>query len=365
MRYRASQESDEALETVDLEHVLGSEGLAYKATWGRSGKQLNLRTCPFCGNNKSKVYINADTGLGNCFAGSCTQGTFNKWQLLKEIYQLGYGDLKAKINQLAADQGWRPMKQAVARFDPGELELPNNVKIKDLPAMPRYLLDRGIDGPLADYFDLRWSEKGTFIIKGPDGKPIMQDYSQRILIPIYDLDGNMVSFQGRDATGKSEKRYLFPPLFSSTGSHLYNINNWRDGMSSLVISEGPFDVIGVKRALDTINAERVLPVGSFGMTLSISKSGHEDQMGKLLALKARGLKTVMFLWDNEPVALQRAVDAAVEVLRYGFKVRVAKLSRSKDPGDASPEEIVEAMVTAAPINSALSAMMVARHFAQS
>ncbi|WEU67317.1 DNA primase [Xanthomonas phage JGB6] len=48
--------------------------------------------------------------------------------------------------------------------------------------------------------------KGTFEVKDPTGRKMRQDYSNRIIIPIFDLDGNLKSFQGRDTTGEAEKR---------------------------------------------------------------------------------------------------------------------------------------------------------------
>jgi len=351
---------NEALDSLDLEWVLGDEGVDYKETWGSSGRQLNLRCCPFCGNNKSKVYVNAETGLGNCFAGSCTQGTFNKWQLLSQIFDLSGRDMMVKINDLARAQGWRPRPKEPERFDPGTLELPACDRIEDLQAMPKYLLDRGMDYELARYFDLRWCDKGTFKVKDPTGKMMIQDYSKRVILPIYDLDGNMISFQGRDGTGTAEKRYLFPPMFSSTGSHFYNINNWQEGMDSVVISEGPFDVIGVKRALDELGIKNTLPIGSFGMTLSFNEMTSEDQLNKLLLLKERGLRNVTMMWDNEPVAIDRAIDAGMRLARYGFNVRVAVLQDAKDPGEATAKQIGDALARAHEIKSALQTMLLKR-----
>lgn len=351
---------NEALEKVDLEHVLGSEGIDYKVTWGRSGQQLNARTCPFCGNNKYKVYINADTGLGNCFAGSCTQGTFNKWQLLGAIYDLGSADLKIKITHIALEQGWRPTRKVATRYDPGPLALPANVKVKDLHASPRYLHSRGVDPDMADYFDLRWCERGVFEVKNPLGEIITQDYSQRVLIPIYNLDGEMISFQGRDATGESPKRYLFPPMYASTGAHFYNINNWLPGMDTVVICEGVFDVIATQQAIKRAGWVNKLALGSFGMQLSIAKRGEEDQLSRLLALKDLGLKRIVILWDNEPTAIQNAIDTGLVLARYGFEVDIAKLDKSKDPGEAPPLEIIAALNNTHPLRSRLDALRLAK-----
>ena len=347
--------NNEALDQVDVERVLGDEGLDYRITWGRSGRLLNARQCPFCGNNKWKTYINAETGMGTCFAGSCTQGNFNKWQLMKAIFNLNTRDTRAKIEALAASQGWRPVRKVV-RYNPPPLAMPKNYKVDDLYALPKYLLDRGITTDLARYFDLRWCEDGMFAVQNPDGKVTTQSYANRVLIPIYDASGKMVSFQGRDATGTADRKYLFPPMYASTGSHLYNIQNWGEGMDTVVIGEGVFDVIGIKRALDAAHINNMLPVGSFGMSLTVNQSG-DDQMGKLLYLKELGLRQVIFLWDNEPKAIHNAIHAAHKVAMFGFKAYVAKLDTNKDPGEADVKAIHEAILNAHPVRNTLDCLL--------
>ncbi len=350
--------TNEALESLDLEQILSNEGVDYKVAWGRSGKQLNVRSCPFCGNNNHKVYINANTGLGNCFAGSCSQGTFNKWQWLKEMYGIGGRELHAKIEFLAHMQGWRPTVVPATKYDPGELALPPCKSIRDLPAAPRYLQARGITLELSNYFDLRYCESGRFSVTTPDGKSVGQDYSGRIILPIFNLKGQLVSFQGRDATGTAEKRYLFPPMFSSTGSQLYNINNWQPGiMDTVIICEGPFDVIAVQRMLFVFGIKNVLPVGSFGMNFSISTAGQDDQLNRLMELKKLGLKNVCMMWDNEPAAIARALETCLQIRRYDLQTKFCRLNKSKDPGEATNQELFDSYSKATPITSPLQIMV--------
>lgn len=348
---------NEALESLDLEQVMSEEGVDFKVGWGRSGRQLNVRSCPFCGNNNHKVYINADTGLGNCFAGSCSQKTFNKWQWLKELYGLGARDLHLKIEFLAGLQGWMPKRARVPKFDPGVLLLPPCTPIRDLPALPAYLRDRGITVEQADYHDLRYCESGKFEVKTPTDT-ITQDYSKRIILPIYTLDGRLVTFQGRDTTGLSPKRYIFPPMFAGTGSQLYNIHNFVEGQHRhVVLTEGIFDTIATQRALRAGVHSNSIALCNFGMNFSISKVGQDDQMRRLMELKDRGLKTVTLLWDNEPAAIKAAIETALEIKRYGFFVYVALLGDAKDPGEATNRQIEMALRSAHIITNGLQAMM--------
>jgi hypothetical protein len=77
-------ELKELSEAFDLELFLDAEGIRYKRGMGSRGPQLNLQTCPFCGGNKWKVFVNAENGLGNCFHGSCEK-TFNKIGFVRAV----------------------------------------------------------------------------------------------------------------------------------------------------------------------------------------------------------------------------------------------------------------------------------------
>ncbi|WPH68508.1 DNA primase [Stenotrophomonas phage BUCTxx99] len=351
--------SQEALEELDVEWVIQDEGLDYKESWGHNGRQLNLRHCPFCGNNKYKVYINADTGLGNCFAGSCSQGSFNKWQFLREVYDLTGRDLHRKIEDAAGEQGWKP-KTAVKKFDPGPLNLPDCEAAWTMSPMPKYLVDRGVTSEIAEHFDLGYCESGWFVVKDPAGEEIKQNYAKRIIIPVYDVNGEIVSFQGRDTTGTSDRRYLFPPMFSGTGTQLYNIQNWKVGMESVVIAEGAFDAIGVYRALKAKKLDsKMLAAASFGMSFTESPNGN-DQISRLLELKERGLKEVIFMWDDEAPAIKAAIAACKKVKRYGLRVKIAIVKGAKDPGDATVDQIMDALRDAKEVRSDMQAMLLER-----
>ena len=72
-----NDEFQELSEALDLETWLQNEGVSFRAVQGSRGRQFNCLECPVCGKRDWKVYLHAETGLGNCFSGSCEQ-KFNK-----------------------------------------------------------------------------------------------------------------------------------------------------------------------------------------------------------------------------------------------------------------------------------------------
>lgn len=328
---------EEIREKLDLEFLLDRESIAYKHTRGRSGMQFNLRLCPKCGDNRYRVYLNTESGVGNCFV--CNE-TYNKIKFVKEHINGSWGDTFKFCEEILREQGWRPKKRVeVAVDDEGPVKLPVSV---DLP-LPEgnivYLHERGIDSATVKYFHLKLCEFGWWMVKKDDGSTYPQSFENRIIIPVYDLDGSLKTFQGRDITGNSDRKYLFPVGLPGTGRYLLNGHNFVL-TDEVVMGEGFFDVAAIKIAFDKDpNLQHIVPLGSFGKHLSYGDLNADDQLGRFVQLKARGLKKVTIMWDGEEKALTAALDAAKRLTAIGLLVRIALLPPDKDPNEVA-EEIV-------------------------
>ena len=337
-------ELDEILDRLDIESYLDFIGADYKSTSGRSGPQFQLKECPSCGGASWKVYVSQETGLGSCFHGGCELGKFNKWSFVKacmggnpanrEIFQ--------HLKQFSSQLGWRPKKKAVATtVERPDLILPTSIKLPDVNGnIPLYLSKRGVTAELCQYFQLSYCHEGYFWYRDTQGEQRRQDYSNRIIIPFFGLQGDLVGFQGRDVTGTADIKYMFPPQIASAGTHLYNGQNaW--GAERLVIGEGAFDVISIRAALDEeVETRDVAAIGTFGMHLSAGTDGNSQVM-KLRQLREAGLKHVTFMWDGEQKAIKAALEQSLMLSRIGFKVRVALLPPNKDPNEVLPSVVRE------------------------
>jgi DNA primase len=191
-----------------------------------------------------------------------------------------------------------------------------------------YLEGRGIDADHAGLYGLRFSLFGTHNYLNEKGEPMKQSFANRIIFPVWNLDGTMVTFQGRDVTGTSDTRYKFAGGLPGTGRYLYNGHTARGLRAKhVVMNEGPTDVIKTDIALkQTPDLNHIVPVGSFGMNLSKTKAG-DDQVGAFSKLKREGLERVTILWDGEAEAFDAALDAAALLIKVGLTVFVAKLPR--------------------------------------
>ncbi len=323
----------EILDKLEIDAYLDREGIEYRETRGSRGVQLNVRECPVCGGDKWKVFLNAETGLGNCFSGSC-EAKFNKYGFIKAHTGLAGRDLFNHIEAVGEEIGWRPARKSASTFksDLKDLIIPKSIPLPHEGRNMKYLENRGIGIDIVRYFKLRYCQKGYFKYRIGEEEKFMP-FHKRIIIPIFDNDGKMVSFQGRDITGEQEKKYLFPPGFASTGEFVYNGHNVID-TKRIVVGEGVFDVMALKIALDGDESLRdVVPVGTFGKHLS------DDQLLRFQEFKERGVTRVTFMWDGEIKATDDAVDSALKVRALGLKTMIAMLPNDKDPNEVSADVV--------------------------
>ncbi|MEI9600115.1 DNA primase (plasmid) [Moellerella wisconsensis] len=365
----SNSELVEKLESLDFEQYLQIEGIAFRRTTGKSGRELNIRECPTCGNHSWKVYFNPKTNVGVCFAGSHPQDEqFNTYRFLKEYSGLRGRDLNGYIDSQLLEQGWQPKKKEVV-LESGvdlkrEVQLPMHFELP-LPdgRLPTYLDERNITADLVKYFDLSFITNASHVYRDYSGKVSTQDFSMRVLIPIYDLSGELSTFQGRDVTGQAEKKYLFPSTLPASGRFLYNGHNAM-GKSTVIVLEGAFDVYATKRAIFGEESLRDLvePIGTFGMHLSgsVNEDG-QDQLGGFLALKAAGLKNVVLLWDSEKQAIKNTVKAARKLVSIGLNVKIAAFEKEgQDAGGSTDEEIVNAYYRSKTFTSKLALELMVR-----
>lgn len=337
---------------LDLEFWFDQQSIPFRVTRGSSGMQLNLQSCPACGDKRWRTYLNQETGIGNCFV--CNQG-FNKLSFIHAYLGGSWRDTFTHVREALVDQGWRPKRMTPTAVEMGDVELPVSFPLPTAAGENLvYLQEREISPELARYFALRFCASGRWWFDREDGGRGYQQFDNRVIIPVFDLDGKLMTFQGRDVTGESDTKYLFPKMLPGTGRYLYNGHN-AVGKKRAVLLEGFFDVAATKRALDEDVALRgVVPLGSFGKHLSYGSLDGNDQLGRFLELKRNGLLEVTIMWDGEPRALSAALQAAETLRKVGLIAKIALLPPDRDPNEVLPEVVREAFYKAEPYTSQLA-----------
>jgi DNA primase len=352
-------DADELAAEFDIEYWFDRESRPCKLTHGSSGEQINAKECPACGDQRWRTYLNKGTGFGNCFV--CSK-TFSKLGFVHAALGFAKDDRKGwaetfkHVRDCLAEQGWRPRKKVAVNVEYQQAVLPTSFELPTPEGQNLvYLETRGIDVDLCRYFHLRYCIRGKNEFIREDGSKGYQNFDGRVIIPVFDLDGKFVTYQGRDTTGLAgDKKYLFPAGLPGTGRYLLN------GQSALrtrrvVMGEGAFDVMAIKKALDEDGELRnVVAVGSFGKHLSFGNTDGNDQLGRFRELRKSGLELVTIMWDGEPKALVAALDAAERLVGIGIAVKIAILPADKDPNEVLPEVVRTAYREATIYNKILS-----------
>lgn len=267
--------------------------------------------CPFCDDHSNHNHVNPNNGCVCCFR--CKSGSLTSLvskllhlpfeQAAKLIEEYSDGTVSKIVNRKSA---------IVYRTTP--IILPG----KRLNArMKAYLEERGFD---AEYLEKKYGLLGTMGNTFWEGV----DFSWRIIIPVYDSYGHLVSFQARDWTGLAELRYKNAPIEKSIldpKNLLYNSHLAHK--TRVVVVEGIFD------------AWRL----GDGFVCSFGTSMRQEQL-RLLSEWGE----VIFMFDAETEAQAHAKHYAQQLASVGCKTSVVEgdfgLNAKGEPKD--PAELTEA-----------------------
>lgn len=266
--------------------------------------------CPFCAGSQGYH-------LGYCIDKSSRYfGAFTCWRCG------GKSAVKviAKITHSTESEAWKILK----RYSDSKIDN-RPYKKEEKEKAVKCLLPDGLvsfEGKVSTYLRKRkfdaielvseWDLKAT----GPVGP-----FKHRIIIPIY-FKNQLVSFQGRDLTGKSEMKYKACPQEREVLDHkccLYGYDKVRG--SKVVVVEGVADVW------------RLGPgsVATFGIK-------YTPEQVRLLSK----FKEAFIIFDNDPKAIEQAESLAYDLSAVGVSVEIITLKEG-DPGDLTDQEARELM----------------------
>ena len=273
---------------------------------------INIQ-CPFCDDHSNHGGF------------SISKGNYQCWRC-KGGHPVKAVSLAAHIPMDTARQLIQKYSKGVNPFLQAEQTHKSNVKSITLPGEPlkechrRYLSEvRKFDPEELEFYH---GLLGTTDVGYWQGI----DFRYRVIIPIYDVWGNLCTFQGRDYTQQQELRYKCCPVDKAVVHHkhlLYGAELARN-KDRIVVVEGVFD------------QWRMGPgsVATFGTSLT------REQVN-LISM----WKEVIFLFDPEPEAQEHAREYARDISACGCSVEVCAAEfgydakgNPRDPGDLTPDE---------------------------
>lgn len=252
--------------------------------------------CPLCNDNDFHGGFNLAGGYYNCWL---CGGSSSSWVLSRLLY-IGMKEAVSLLKEYSGGIYSPGDFSPRVKFGSAEKVVLPGSFLK--PIHKKYLKDRNFD---PEYLTHKYSILGT----------ISGDYKYRVIIPIHDRAGRLISYQGRDVTGKAMK-YKGARIEDSKVHYkhtLYPLNYCKG--NSIIVVEGVFDAWRLGDGA----------VCTFGTSVT------EFQI-RVIASFDR----IFVLFDAEIEAQEKARRIAVKLACLKKQVELVSLS-SGDPAELSPE----------------------------
>jgi DNA primase len=315
---------------------------------------------PFTKEKTPSFYVNDEKGFYHCFS-SGKHGDLISF--LQETERLSFPEAVERLageagvpmpvqdersvehdKQRATLQDW--LETAASWFE-GELKRPSGTAARAYlakRALPeddwkRFRIGFAPSGrtALKDYLVQKGARPADLVqagllIQPEDGAAPYDRFRDRIIFPITDMRGKVISFGGRALDPEAKAKYLNGPeteLFNKSAV-LYGMYDARkllgggDGAAPLIVVEGYMDVIACQRA-------GIAAVAGMGTALT------EDQMA--LMWRFHPEPTLCFDGDGAGQrAAARVIDRALPLLKPGRSFKFAIVTGGKDPDDVLREQ---------------------------
>lgn len=307
---------DSATILFDVIGYLQDRDVAYIAAGKNVAPGWIGLTCPNCKDPSFHLGVHLSDKFMNCWRCGL-KGSIVKF--VQFIENCGYHAALLVMQQFPTSD-LSPSEVYEPKISPNTLQLPKTFT-KEFP-QPHldYLESRGFDAKqLIDDWDLM----ASYNIGDPK-------FRYRVIAPII-YRQRMVSFTGRDITGRVSPKYMHCANEDSVipvKACIYNLDAVTD---RAVIVEGPTDAWRIGKGI---------AVALFGMEFTTR------QISKLVN---KGLKKVIVMFDAEKEAIKKAKKLAANLAPHISKVEVVELSDG-DPGemlDRDVREIRDALYTSA------------------
>ena len=277
-----------------LDRVIGSKGIKLKKP------NEYMYWSPFVVHHKPKLQVNIVTGKWHCWVSD--EGGHNLFQLFKKLNATNdqFTELRGIVDETSYGYESKEVKKE------GKVELPKEflslVYKHPSPVYKNammYLQRRGITYEDILKYNIGYCDQGL--------------YTNRVIIPSYDEDGQLNFFVGRDIFESKMKYRNSPTPKDVVGFELFI--NWDE---PIVLCEGPFDAIAIKR--------NVIPL--FGKTIL------SNLKRKIIEKK---VKQVYISLDRD--AFQDSLKMVEDFMKNDIDVYFVNLPE-KDPSDLGFEKVI-------------------------
>ena len=342
----SSTELQEIRNSVDIVEVVSSY-----LNLTAHGKNY-FGVCPFHDDHSPSMCVSKEKQIYTCFVCGATGNVF---QFIKEYENISFAEAVKKVATIGGIEvkidEMKPLKKESVLYDIYNLTnklYQLNLNTTKGIAAKEYLKNRGINDETIKEFGIGLSLiKGNIyealVKKGFDNKDILKSglatengydlYRNRIMFPLWDLNGKVVGFSGRIFNGEDAPKYINSretEIFKK-GELLYNYHRARNECrrkNEVIIMEGFMDVISAY----THGITNV--VAAMGTAIT-SSNAH---------LISRMAKNIILCFDGDDAGIMAANACTNELLKLDVfpSIVVLDKTKGKDPDEYIKNNGVEA-----------------------
>ena len=301
--------------------------------------------CPFHDDHSPSMSVSKEKQIYTCFSCGATGNVFKFIQDYENISFLEAVKKCADMASISINVGQaKKVNKHQDLYDIYELSqkfYQNNINTELGKKAKDYLHSRNLDDGVIKEFGIGLSlnekdmlakllkskkyDDKTLIRSGlvNENNYLLNDvYRNRIMFPLYDLNGKVIGYNGRVYNGETENKYVNSKetdIFKKR-ELLYNYHRAKDECrkkKSVIIMEGPMDII---RAY------------TVGVTNCVATLG--TAFGKEQALLIRKLSSnVILCFDGDDAGLKATKGAIEELTKIGIEPKIVRLENNSDPDD--------------------------------
>src|SRR5574344_1944047 len=274
--------------------------------------------CPFHGEDTPSFVVSPSKQIYHCFG--CGVGG-DSIKFLMEYEKLSYPET---IEKLAS------MYNYTLEYDTNSVKKSDNKVLEDINAFyqKQFFLDENIQNYVkSNHYNLNDAIEQGVISQGENG--LYARFIDRLIFPIYSINGKLVGFGGRTLTNHGAKYVNSPQtsIFNKSkllyGYHLAKEKIYKT--KEIIVCEGYLDVIMLHQA-GFNNA-----VATLGTALTKEH----------LPLLRRGEPKVILSYDGDKAGQNAAFKASVMLSQNGFDGGVVIFENGADPADMVKDRKIE------------------------
>lgn len=312
--------------------------------------------CPFHDDHSPSMSVSREKQMYTCF--SCG-ATGNIFKFIQDYENLTFPEALKKCADMAGVNIEIGQVKKVNKYQDlydiyalSQKFYQNNINTKQGEKAKEYLHNRKLDDLVIKEFGIGLSlnEKDmlTKLLKSKDyddktlirsglvneNNYVLNDvYRNRIMFPLYDLNGKIIGYNGRVYNGETENKYVNSKeteIFKKRNL-LYNYHRAKEECKhkkQVIIMEGPMDVI------------RAYSVGVKNCVASLGTAFGAEQ-----AMLIRKLTSdVILCFDGDDAGLKATKTAIVELTKIGITPKIVRLENNSDPDEYIITNGVEAFL---------------------